>query len=131
MISAGVRVVARGSRLGVLGFSVSGIKPVALDALTEKLLEQFTALMAGTTRHGWRWKALAWRERMMEREAVRVAWVNRRDADGADMMCDVLVFDCCSNRQELMDDDNGAQVVWRGYNDGGSKIPSSSSGLAA
>jgi hypothetical protein len=62
------------------------MRPVALDALTEKLLELFTALMAGTTRHGWRWKALAWRERMMEREAVRVAWLNRRVADGADMM---------------------------------------------
>jgi hypothetical protein len=45
-----------------------------------------TALMAGTTRHGWRWKALAGRERTMEREAVRVAWVSRREAEAADMV---------------------------------------------
>jgi len=59
--------------------------PVALEALKPKLREQFTALMAGTARHGWRWKALAWRDRMMERDAERVAWPSRRETDGADI----------------------------------------------
>lgn len=71
--SVGTRFAVVDSRLGVLGFSVSGIRPVALEALTVKLLEQFRALMAGTIRQGWSWKALAWRERRMDREAERVA----------------------------------------------------------
>lgn len=92
LISAGVRAERSASRLGVLGFSVSGIRPVALEALNAKLLEQLTALMAvGATRHGWRWKALAWRERRTVREAERVAWLSRREAEGADMAEGVVV----------------------------------------
>lgn len=48
-------------------------------------------MAVGATRHGWKWKALAWRERKTVREAERVAWLSRREAEGTDMVGDVAV----------------------------------------
>lgn len=125
LISAGVRE-SEDSRLGVLGFSVSGIRPVGREALSAKLLELLTARTAGRrARQDCRWKALAWRGRRRVREAERVAWARRRVDEGADIVGGLGFnegFCLFGGRKKKLSrgglsDDNQLSCVWEGVGD--------------